>query len=343
MFKFTKIILINFLILFLLFEVLSFFLIKVNILPNGLTPNLIFHPHEDLTYWHPKNSSFKIATKCWSSKVSFNNYGLKSNKDISLMKTKKRIAILGDSMTENAQLDNKKDFATKLQKLLPGYEILNFSVSSTGLADHIKIYERMIKKFNVDYLFYYVTLNDFSDNHISKKRYNRVTYEVYNGKVVEVDTNKSQFFKEYNSTWNRFKREKLIYLKKNLNMFVFYYEIKTKLAKKKYVDEKKFIYEFLVREANKKIFLDVPTLIFLNSDNINFINDREEILIIKDIYKNKNFYDPKEKFKSILEEKKLLKEPFLGFECDPHYSEFGAELLANYSYEKFKLFLKNNF
>lgn len=335
----------------MLLEILSFFLIKVNILPNGLTPNLIFYPHEDFTYWHPKNSSFKIATKCWSSKVNFNNYGLKSDKDISLIKTKKRIAILGDSMTENAQLDNKIDFTTKLQKLLPDYEILNFSVSSTGLADHIKIYEKLIKKFDIDYLFYYVTLNDFSDNHISKKRYNRVTYKVYNGKVVEVDANKSQFFKKYNSSWNRFKRDKIIYLKKNLNMFIFYYEIKTKLAqkkyvaekkivKKKYLNEKKIVYEFLVSSADKKIFLDVPTLIFLNSDNIDFINDREEILIIKNIYKNKNFYDPKEKFKSVLNEKKLLKEPFLGFKCDPHYSELGAELLANYTFEKFESFLK---
>ena len=47
-------------------------------------------------------------------------------------------------MTENAQLNNDKDFTAKLQKLLPEFELLNFSVSSTGLADHIKIYNNLI-------------------------------------------------------------------------------------------------------------------------------------------------------------------------------------------------------
>ena len=268
MLKFTKIILINFLIVFLLLEILSFFLIKVNILPNGITPNLIFYADEKLTYWHPKNSTFNIATKCWSSKVRFNNYGLKSNDNLKIEKTKKRIAILGDSMTENAQLSNDKDFTAKLQKLLPDFEILNFSVSSTGLADHIKIYNNLITKFNIDYLFYYVSFNDISDNHISMKRDNRITYAVSNNKPFEIDKDKSEFFKFYNSNWNKFKREKLIFLKNNLKMFILYYEIKLALIYRKYnvskeieqniennlINEKAIVYKYLVNKANKQVF-----------------------------------------------------------------------------------------
>ncbi len=352
MYKFTKIILLNFLILFVLLESLSFFLIKVNILPNGLTPNLIFYADRDLTYWHPKNSSFKIATKCWSSKVRFNNYGLKSDKNLTIKKTKKRIAILGDSMTENAQLNNDKDFTAKLQKLLPEFELLNFSVSSTGLADHIKIYNNLIQKFNVDYLFYYITLNDFSDNHISNKRYNRITYDVSNNKPFEIEKDKSEFFKVYNSKWNRFKREKLIFLKKNLKIFILYYEIKLALInrnvvnnkinkKENLIDDKTIVYKFLIEKANEEIFKKIPTLIFLNSDNSNFIAETEEYKIIKTLFKPFNFYDPQKEFIEILKQKKMLKKPFLGYSCDYHYSELGAELLANYTFKNFKSFLKD--
>ena len=54
MYKITKIILLNFLILFVLLESLSFFSYKSKYLPNGLTPNLIFYADRDLTYWHQK-------------------------------------------------------------------------------------------------------------------------------------------------------------------------------------------------------------------------------------------------------------------------------------------------
>ena len=64
-------------------------------------------------------------------------------------------------MTENKQLSNDEDFASIAQKLLPKYEVINFSVSSVGLADQINIYKKLIKKFNIDYLFMYVTFNDF--------------------------------------------------------------------------------------------------------------------------------------------------------------------------------------
>ena len=64
-------------------------------------------------------------------------------------------------MTENAQLNNNKDFTAKLQKSLPDFEILNFQSPLTGLADHIRIYNNLIDKFNIDYLFYYVTIKRF--------------------------------------------------------------------------------------------------------------------------------------------------------------------------------------
>ena len=224
--NYLKIIFINTIIFILCVEFLSFILVKVNILPNGLPPNLILTAHEKFSYWHPKNSTLKIATKCWNSEVTFNNIGIKSEKNISINKLKKRIAIMGDSMTENGQLSNNNDFAKHLQDLLPSYEVINFSVSSVGLADQIKIYKNLVNQYNVDYIFLYLTHNDFSDNHISELRPNREAYDVVNNLVVNINPNKKAFFKKYNSHWNKFKREKLIYIKKNLHTFKLYYHLK---------------------------------------------------------------------------------------------------------------------
>ena len=150
------------------------------------------------------------------------------------------------------------------KKLLPEFELLNFSVSSTGLADHIKIYNNLIQKFNVDYLFYYITLNDFSDNHISNKRYNRITYDVSNNKPFEIEKDKSEFFKVYNSKWNRFKRKAYLF-KKNLKIFILYYEIKLALInrnvvnnkinkKENLIDDKTIVYKFLIEKSQRGDF-----------------------------------------------------------------------------------------
>ena len=53
-----------------------------------------------------------------------------------------------------------------------------------------------------------------------------------------------------------------------------------------------------------------------------------------------NFYDPRAEFIKILKQKKMLKKPYLGYPCDFHYSELGANLLANYTFKIFEEFLK---
>ena len=60
-------------------------------------------------------------------------------------------------MTENLEVSDGKDFGSLIQKKLDKFEILNFSVRSTGLGDHIELYDKLIKKFEVDYIFLFVT------------------------------------------------------------------------------------------------------------------------------------------------------------------------------------------
>lgn len=353
--KIIKVISINLIIFAFFLEIISLTLMKINIIPDGLPPNIILNAHEEYGYWHPKNSNFKIATKCWKSTVQFNDIGLKSEKNFKLNKTKKRIAILGDSMTENAQLDNDKDFSAKLQNLLPNYEVLNFSVSSLGLADQIRIFEKLVKKYDVDYVFLYITHNDFTDNHISKLRPNRITYKIENDNVIEINKDKKKYFERYNSNWNRFKREKLIYIKKYSSSFKLYYYVKKQMKTirykkdqrkinddKNYIEDKKKIFEFIVNNADEKIFSIIPTLIFINSYNFDFYNEELGISHMKKILKGFNLFDPREEFTQYLKNNDLFKEPYLGYNCDAHYSDLGAKLLAEYSFKKFNTFLKNN-
>ena len=91
MHKFLKISFINIIILILLIEFLSFILIKINLIPNGMPTSIILNANEKFGYWHPKSTSFKIATKCWESNVKFNNMGIKSNKEFELTKKKQQL------------------------------------------------------------------------------------------------------------------------------------------------------------------------------------------------------------------------------------------------------------
>ena len=360
--KYLKIFFINVIIFALFIEFFSFILVKISILPNGLPPNLILTAHEKFSYWHPKNSKLKIATKCWSSEVEFNNIGIKSDKNIATQKLeKKRIAIMGDSMTENGQLSNNNDFTHHLQNLFPEYEVINFSVSSVGLADQIKIYKNLVIRYNVDYVFLYLSHNDFSDNHISEFRGNREAYDVINEKVVNVNLDKTEFFKHYNSNWNRFKREKLIYIKKNLHTFKLYYHLKWYLISFKYKDsknkdlkykklknknnyfeQKEKIFSYLVEKANSEIFSKVPTLIFMNSHNFDFTNKNIVTEKMKKNLVNYNMFDPQQEFIKYLKKSNQFKKPYLGYSCDAHYSELGIKLLSKYTLKKFLELKKNN-
>ena len=89
--KYLKIFFINIIFLIFLIEFFSFILIKVNFLPNGMPPSIILNADEKFGYWHPKNTSFKIATKCWESKVKLNSVGMKSSKEFALIKKKREL------------------------------------------------------------------------------------------------------------------------------------------------------------------------------------------------------------------------------------------------------------
>ena len=166
--------LIVFIISFFLIEIFAPILVKLGYISRGLPSWVTLFADKDTSFWHPKDVTFEIEKpSCWVSKVSYNNIGMRSTKDI-LRKNKPRIALLGDSMIENIELDDGKDLGSKVQKLLPNYEVLNFSARATGLADQLDIYKKYIHNEEVDILFLFVTENDFANNYYLHSKINMV-------------------------------------------------------------------------------------------------------------------------------------------------------------------------
>jgi hypothetical protein len=342
-----KILFFNLLIFIITLEILSLILIKIKVIPKNLPPVIALEAHKEFSYWHPLNKKIKISSSCWDSEVEFNSIGLKSSKEFKI-KTKMRIAILGDSMTENIQLNNEKDFTSKLQYELPEYEIINFSVASTGLADQIDIYNKLIKNFDIDYVFLFVTENDFNDNYIKHKRPNRLGYDYFNQSIHQYPRDEL-YFKNYFSKYNIFKREKFLFIKNYSNTFKLYYHLKyhiyfeiqknqlkgTKVMPDDF-NKKIKIYKFL----KEKFLMDLDKknnlLVFLNINNKNFLKESEERKAIKDIWGLNNIHDPAKEAAIFLKDLNKLKRPYMGFICDGHYSEMGVEYLSKYVAKIFK-------
>ena len=335
-------------------ELFSIILIKLKLLPKFLPPVVTLYAHKEYSYWHPINKKLKISTLCWESEVEFNSLGIKSSSEFSVKKTKPRIGIIGDSMTENIQLNNNQDFSYKLQNKLKNFEIINFSVASTGLADQIDIYEILITKFDLDYIFLFITENDFKDNHIDNRRPNRIAYKIDDGNIVKIDRDK-KFFEYYFSKFNIFKREYSIYFK-IFNSYNLYFYLKEKIplsiANNKgralynnndYVnnfEEKKIIYRYLSQELLRKIENNQKLLVFFNINNNSFMFETEERKIMKKVWEPTVVNDPMNESINLLKKMNKLYFPFMGHTCDTHYSDVGAEFLSNYVTQEF-LKLKN--
>ena len=348
-----KIIIINFFFLIFFLELLSFILIQIKIIPKHLPPVMALHAHKEYSFWHPIKKKMTLSSKCWISNVEFNDIGLKSSNNYNYTKKdKQRIAIIGDSMTENIQLSNEHDFSSKLQSKLTNYEIINFSVASTGLADQIDIYNKLVKKFEIDYIFLFITENDFDDNHISARRSNRLSYNIENNKIVEYNRDEN-FFNEYFSFINRFKRQYLFYVKDYSNSFKLYYELKNNILNLSFsnqsnvlnnnkLSEKTKIYTYLKEKFISSIDDKTNIFVFFNIYNQSFLKENERRAIMKKIWSSSEFFfDPQVEAVEYLKKINKLNFPYMGFSCDAHYSELGAEFLANFVINKFIYYINN--
>ena len=364
--KTTLIIIITIIILEIIGLTLSF----LRIIPNGSPPVISLFADKKLTNWHPKNITFKHDyNTCWGpSKVTYNNIGSRSTKDVKIKKTKKRIGLLSDSMVEMIHVNDGEDITSLLQANLPNYEIINFSARGTGLYDHLEVYKNLIKAYDVDYLILLPTQNDLENNFISSNR----TNEIFNqpkfyidkstNKIIKIDRNKKKL-DDYFSKKNRLKRSKFVlYLKDNSQTFRIYIYFKVLLRSnkikksistydeedftkdKELLKDQKRIYKHIFKDFINEIEEDnIKLITVLNLRKQNFAKEENlppkekielyQFNILKDIWTSYNnaYYDLDEAKKFIeLNSAKIVKPyEYMGHVCDDHYSKYGAKYISN--------------
>lgn len=362
--KFLKSLLIIFFSTFFLIEITGFVLIKTKILNIGLPSWVTYYADEDTSFWHPSNVTFNIQRKnCWSSTVSYNNFGMRDTEDLTDQKKKTRIAILGSSMQENLQLSDGFDFGSVLKKELENYEVYNFSLRGSGLSDRIDVYKKYISNQNFDIILLFINDGDvyYNDFNFHKgKNSNLTTYKIINNEVVKIARDKS-FFIKYNSGPNRTKRYLSKYFKK-LSSYKIYLsiidylrnmsikseeEINLKSTKNSNrflpnFDQKKKIYEHLKKNFVKSLNKDTKLYVVYNVMSYHLLDKKdindEEIFVLKNVkpflqkvWEKEGFYDPIVDAKNFLTENKKNEWPFLFIgDCDGHYSSVGVEFYSQY-------------
>ena len=88
--------------------------------------------------WVPKNN---FQTKDEFGTLTFNSFGIRSKKEYSTVKSKKkRIVVVGDSFTYGECVGDNETYSAYLEQLLSGTEVLNFGVHGYGLDPILQEY-----------------------------------------------------------------------------------------------------------------------------------------------------------------------------------------------------------
>ena len=131
--KIYTFLIIIFISLFLV-EISAKILVKLGFLNKGLPTWVTLRAHEDFATWHPKNSSFIIENKnCWVSKTSYNSLGMRDTFNFNLKngdQNVETIALLGDSMIENIEVEDGLDLGSSIQNKIKSHKVLNFATRS---------------------------------------------------------------------------------------------------------------------------------------------------------------------------------------------------------------------
>jgi len=351
--------------LFLIFllEISSIILIRLKLLPNGISTSTTLVPDKNYGFWHHKNRTFNLASPCWSSKVSYNNFGMRSAKDFKLKSNKKRIAILGDSMSENIEVSDGEDFGSLLQHKNPNYEVLNFSVRSTGLGDQIELFNGFVKKFEPNVIFLFLSDNDLEDNYYLNKRKSQIKYKINQDTVERIPINKN-FFSKQDSLKHKIKNKHLIFIKEKSKTYILYSRLKAHIRYLKYkinnaddlnlkknddyidYEQKKIVYKYLVNKFKKSLDENQSLYVFVNPRpkilSEKFYPEKKNIEVMKKIWGD-SVIDPTINAIKFLKSENRYKSPFLSFSCDGHFSKYGANYMATFVTDYFSNNQKNSF
>jgi hypothetical protein len=134
--------------------------------------------------WFPIPNSHKQFMGARLITVEHNNDGFR---DINHgAKSKKRIAFLGDSFVWGYDAEQPERFTDKLQRLLPGCEIMNMGVSGYGTDQEFLLIQRWFDRYQPDMVVVIFTETDWFDNNDQYvyTGYYKPYYQVVDGKLV---------------------------------------------------------------------------------------------------------------------------------------------------------------
>ena len=179
-------------------------------------------------------------------------------------------------------------------------------------------------------------------------------FQIIDNEIKKVKSDE-EFWNNYFSKYNYFKRKYLFFVKEHSNIYKVYWYIKEKIYINNHSNKTEApeineiknklvkpltIYEYFVNSfvnefsSNKQKFLIVPTLKPNHFDKLP--NNVYQYNKIKKIWlnKTKNFLDPQFRAQIFLKENNIYKFPYLSWDCDSHFSYAGAEFYSEFLYKE---------
>ena len=231
------------------FEITSFLLSYLKLLPVSRTPELYskstYHDFRNEKNiwgaWHKKNNITRHINECFDVIYKTNNYGAKDS-EFSIKKNTGiiRALLLGDSFAEGYGVNNMDTIDKKLE-IISDLEIYNFgSAGALGPLQYYLIYENLAKQFDHDgIILTFLPANDFQENdyeHWKKKKWNLIDddfeMERYRPYYIKKENNEFDYFipenAEKRDAWFQINKKSIYYsferfLKNNFWSFNVYY------------------------------------------------------------------------------------------------------------------------
>ncbi len=197
------------------------------IIPSCEMPTGFFDEESKIFRYQPNEKGVYTIGKFADIKAKWisNNAGWIYPRDYIKTKTKKRIAVIGDSYIEALQVDFNKNYPFLLNdKLGNDYEIYSFGKREAPLSQYLNMSRYVVKNFNPDILIFNIVHNDFDESiyelNPNRNYFMRIKHNSLNNNITETEPVPNHSFAQYNF-WKRFfyQSATLRYFYYNLEIF----------------------------------------------------------------------------------------------------------------------------
>jgi len=125
-----------------------------------------FSIDKELGWSNKPNHISSVFSEEYGRNITYihNSEGIRTEKEITLEKTRPRIAIIGDSFVYGVGLDQYDLIGSRLQESLPEYEIISAGTIGYSTTQYEQIYYYRLRKYNPDIVIFISYVNDFAEN-----------------------------------------------------------------------------------------------------------------------------------------------------------------------------------